>query len=314
MPNRFPDGSAAPDYNSIDAALWYAVAAGAYRDATADAPGAQAARDRARLGEAIQAVLEGYRRGTRYAIALDDDGLIAGGEPGLQLTWMDAKVGDWVVTPRIGKPIEVQALWAAALAAGGPDWAGLRQRAVAAIGRRFWNADTGCLYDVVDADHRAGRVDPAIRPNQILAVGGLGPPLLPADRARAVVDVVEDRLWTPLGLRSLDPADPAYRGRYAGGVRERDGAYHQGTVWPWLTAPFVAAWLAVRGDTPEAPRPDLRAEARRRFVDPLTAHLDTAGLDHVSEIADGDPPHHPRGCPFQAWSLAALITARHRTA
>jgi glycogen debranching enzyme len=157
---------------------------------------------------------------------------------------------------------------------------------------------------VVDVDHRPGAVDPAFRPNQVLAVGGLPHALLGGARARSVVDAVEGRLWTPMGLRTLASDEPGYRGHCVGGPGERDGAYHQGTVWPWLMGPFVEAWVRVRGGGAEA-----RALARSRFVQPLLEHLDRAGLDHVSEIADGDAPHQPRGCPFQAWSVGELLRA-----
>jgi glycogen debranching enzyme len=218
---------------------------------------------------------------------------------------MDAKVGDWVVTPRIGKPVEVQALWINALRIAGSFSAesrALAEKAAESFERRFWNEEGGFLYDVVDANHVPGTADATFRPNQIYAVGGLPFPLLEGERARRVVDAVEARLSTPLGLRSLDPADPAYSGRYEGGPRERDGAYHQGTVWPYLSGAFVDAWVRVRGGAEAA-----KAEARRRFLEPLLAHLDEAGLGHASEIADGDPPHTPRGCPFQAWSVGELI-------
>jgi glycogen debranching enzyme len=171
-----------------------------------------------------------------------------------------------------------------------------------AFAQRFWNPNGQCLYDVVDVDHVPDRVDPLFRPNQILAVGGLGESLLDPDRTRVVLDAVERRLLAPLGLRSLAPGEPGYTAHYAGGPRERDAAYHQGTVWPWLLGPFVEAWLASRGRTAEA-----RQEARRRFVAPLLAHLEEAGLGHVSEIADAEPPHTPRGCPFQAWSVGELV-------
>ena len=202
----------------------------------------------------------------------------------------------------------MQALWLNALwiaSAFSEEWRALHDRALAAFHERFWNEGAGCLYDVVDPAHVAGTADPTFRPNQIFAVGGLPFPVLEGERARRVVDAVEARLSTPLGLRSLDPADPAYTGRYEGGVRQRDGAYHQGTVWPYLAGAFVDAWVRVRGGTDEA-----RREARERFLAPLLAHLDEAGLGHVSEIADGDAPHAPRGCPFQAWSVGELLRIR----
>ena len=166
---------------------------------------------------------------------------------------------------------------------------------------------------MVDPNHQPGTADPAFRPNQIFAVGGLPISLLEDDRARRVVEAVEARLWTPLGLRSLAPGEPGYTPHYEGGVRERDGSYHQGTVWPWLIGPFVEAWVRARGGTRQAKR-----EARAKFLDPIFRHLDEAGLGHISEIADGDPPHTPRGCPFQAWSvgealrLAEVILAENR--
>lgn len=307
MPNRFPDRGEAPDYNAVDASLWYVVAVHEVLAAQATAGRPVPEADAARLAQACTAILDGYAAGTRYGIRADADGLLRAGVPGVQLTWMDAKVGDRVITPRIGKPVEIQALWINALRIGtarwSPRWRDLERRASASFAR--FVSPSGGLYDVIDADHVPGAVDARLRPNQILAVGGLPYPLLDGAAARAVVDVVEVRLLTPLGLRSLDPADPDYRATYAGGPAERDGAYHQGTVWPWLIGPFVDAWLSVRGRSPEA-----KAEARARFLPPLMAHLEQAGLGHVSEVADGDPPHRPGGCPFQAWSLGELIRLR----
>ena len=246
-----------------------------------------------------------HDRGTRFGIKTSDDGLLRAGEPGVQLTWMDAKIGDWVVTPRIGKPVEIQALWLNALgiaARFSPRWQPVFERGLASFRDRFWNPTGGCLFDVVDCDHRAGTVDATFRPNQILAVGGLPFSLLEAEQAAAVVAKVEARLWVPLGLRSLAPGEAGYAARYDGGVRERDSVYHQGTVWPWLIGPFVEAWVRVHGETNAAKR-----EARGKFLAPLLAHLDEAGLGHISEIADAEPPHTPRGCPFQAWSVGEAL-------
>jgi glycogen debranching enzyme len=201
----------------------------------------------------------------------------------------------------------VQALWLNALriAAGiWPEYCTPYRRALASFQLRFWNEQCGCLFDVVDVDHVAGRNDPAVRPNQILAVGGLPYQVLVEPYARRVVETVERRLLTPIGLRSLAPREPGYTPHYGGGVRERDSAYHQGTVWPWLMGPFVHAWLRVRNDTPEAKR-----EADARFLKPLREHLSVAGLGHISEIADAEPPYRPGGCPFQAWSLGELLRA-----
>ncbi len=306
LPNRFVDQGDAPEFNTVDAALWYVVAAHEYLSAAPSSGRATPTRrDRERLAAACLAIVSGYARGTRYGIRLDDDGLLAAGEPGVQLTWMDAKVGDWVVTPRIGKPVEIEALWLNALkivSTWDSSWSKPAERGLRAFAARFWNPELGWLNDVVDTDHVPGTFDPSLRPNQIFAVGGLPFPILAGKQARRVVDSVQSALWTPLGLRSLAPQDPRYVPRYEGGVRERDGAYHQGTVWPWLIGPFADAWLRVHGDTADA-----RRQARRCFLDPILAHLEVAGLGHVSEIADGDPPHTTRGCPFQAWSVAEAL-------
>jgi predicted glycogen debranching enzyme len=305
VPNRFVEHGDAPEFNSVDASLWYVVAVGEFLQAMKAAGKMLGLAERAALHAAIEAILSGYARGTRYGIRVDDDGLLACGERGVQLTWMDAKVGDWVVTPRIGKPVEVQALWANALSVGSetsPQWRPILDSCRQAFSRRFWNEAGGCLYDVIDVDHQPGTTDASFRPNQVFAVGGLPLSLLEGERARQVVDAVEARLWTPVGLRTLAPDDPAYKPRCEGTKLQRDGAYHQGTVWPWLLGPFVEAWVRVRGSTPAA-----KQDARQRFVAPLLAHLDDAGLGHVSEISDGDPPHTPRGCPFQAWSVGELL-------
>jgi predicted glycogen debranching enzyme len=306
-PNRFPDAGEQPEYNAVDASLWYVIAAHELLEAAGAGRIALPAADQHLLQHAIGQIVAGYRGGTRFNIHMDEDGLLAAGVPGVQLTWMDAKVGDWVVTPRIGKPVEVQALWLNALriaAAIWPEYCMLYRHALASFQLRFWNEAGGCLFDVVDVDHVAGRNDPSVRPNQILAVGGLPYQVLVEPYASRVVETVERRLLTPIGLRSLAPGEPGYAPHYGGGVRERDSAYHQGTVWPWLIGPFVQAWLRVRGATTEAKR-----EADERFLSPLREHLGVAGLGHISEIADAEPPHWPRGCPFQAWSLGELLRA-----
>jgi predicted glycogen debranching enzyme len=305
LPNRFPDHGEAPEYNSVDAALWYVVAVHDFLEAAQRRGFDLGAADRTRLEGAVDAILAGYARGTRHGIRVDDDGLLAAGVPGLQLTWMDAKVGDWVVTPRIGKPVEVQALWLNALRIGSARterWSERYTQALASFEARFWNERLGYLHDVVDPDHVRGTASGELRPNQILAVGGLPFPIVDGERARRIVDAVETRLWAAIGLRSLAPGSPRYAPHYEGGVRERDGAYHQGTIWPWLLGPFVDAWVRVRGGTRAA-----TAQARVRFLAPLLAHLDEAGLGHVSEIVDAEPPHAPRGCPFQAWSVGETI-------
>jgi predicted glycogen debranching enzyme len=305
LPNRFPDDGAAPEYNSVDAGLWFVVVVHELLLAAGAGRLALTGPQRERLSAAMLEVVRGYAEGTRHGIRADSDGLLQAGEPGVQLTWMDAKVGDWVVTPRVGKPVEIQALWLNALrivSPLAPECGAAYERGLRSFGERFWNEAAGALYDVVDDGGVRGAVDARFRPNQILAVGGLPFAILEGERARRVVEAVEARLVTPLGLRTLAREEQGYAPRYEGGVGERDGAYHQGTVWPWLLGPFVEAWLRVRGGSLEA-----RREARESFVLPLLRHLDEAGLGHVSEIADGDAPHAPRGCPFQAWSLGELL-------
>jgi predicted glycogen debranching enzyme len=304
LPNLFPDHGAQPEYNSVDASLWYVVAVHELMEACNGNGGVLSTRDKRLLQDAIEAILEGYSAGTRFGIRMDGDGLLACGVPGVQLTWMDAKVGDWVVTPRIGKPLEVQALWLNALKVASkfsPGWDRHFEHGLQSFREKFWNAEAGCLFDVIDADHEPGKNAAVFRPNQIFAVGGLPFSLLEGEQAKQVVAAVEEKLLTPLGLRSLAPSEPDYQPHYQGGVRQRDGAYHQGTVWPWLIGPFVEAWVRVHGNTAAA-----KQEARAKFVAPLLTHLDDAGLGHVSEIADAAAPHAPRGCPFQAWSVGEL--------
>jgi predicted glycogen debranching enzyme len=305
LPNRFPDRGAEPEFNSVDASLWYIIAVEEFlRAANGDA--VLASEDTvSKLEHAVEEILKGYSRGTRFGIHADTDGLLAAGVSGLQLTWMDAKVYDHVITPRIGKPVEVQALWLNALAIGlriSNRWQSVFATAWDSFQARFWNENRGQLYDIVDVDHWPGAVDQSIRPNQIFAVGGLPLVLLPGDRARRVVDAVETGLYTPLGLRSLAPDESEYVPRYEGDLWHRDIAYHQGTAWPWLIGPFVEAWVRVRGNTADA-----KKQARQQFFEPFVNHLSEAGLGHVSEIVDAEPPHTPRGCPFQAWSLGELL-------
>jgi predicted glycogen debranching enzyme len=305
LPNRFPDQNDAPEYNSVDASLWYIIAVHEFLTAMRNGGGSITQAQKSSLQKAVQAILTGYSQGTRYGIRMDQDRLLAAGVPGVQLTWMDAKISDWVVTPRIGKPVEVQALWLNALwiaSQFSARWKKLYARGLENFRARFWNGQSGCLYDVVDVDHQAGKCDPSFRPNQIFAIGGLSLSLLEEDQAMKVVQAVEQRLWTPLRLRSLAPGEPGYMPKYEGGARERDSVYHQGIVWPWLAGAFVEAWVRARGASAEVKR-----EARERFLATLMNHLDSAGLGHVSEIAFAEPPHTPCGCPFQAWSLAELL-------
>jgi predicted glycogen debranching enzyme len=301
LPNRFPDGGEAPEYNSVDATLWFFVAAHRYLEATGD--------EAFVLGEllpVLEDIVAWHERGTRHGIRVDDDGLLHAGDAGAALTWMDAKVGDWVVTPRRGKPVEVQALWYNALsiladlekrAGRGDESATLLARAKRVKERfveTFWNADASCLFDVVDGD----RKDASIRPNQIFAIS-LPHALLPKDKARAVLAVVEDKLVTPFGLRSLAPDDPSYRGRYEGGPASRDASYHQGTVWSWLLGPYADALVKTHGAIGKA--------KARKAIEGLAPHLLEAGLGTISEIFDGDAPHAPRGCPSQAWSVGEAL-------
>jgi predicted glycogen debranching enzyme len=303
LPNRFPDAGETPEYNTVDAALWFFEAARAYLAYTSDL---EFVRDE--LYPAFADIISWHARGTRYGIKVDPSGLLASGELGVQLTWMDAKVADWVVTPRRGKPVEIQALWYNALcimedlaSRFGDEAARKRYRHMAAVAqwsfnRLFWNEKLGYLYDVVNS----GPPDPSIRPNQIFAVS-LPHSMLPLDRARSVVEKVEEHLLTPFGLRSLAPSDLQYRGRYTGGPADRDGAYHRGTVWAWLLGPFITAYIKVNGGSEEVRR---QAQA---WLSPLESHLAEAGLGHISEIFEGDAPHRPCGCIAQAWSVAEIL-------
>jgi predicted glycogen debranching enzyme len=303
LPNRFPDSGEKPEYNTADATLWMFHAVHELLRYTGDYDFV-----RAELYQPLAGIIAWHERGTRYGIHLDSDGLLHAGEPGTQLTWMDAKVGDWVVTPREGKAVEIQALWHNALRvmarlasvfdehAESSRYRALAERVRARFAEAFWNESAGCLHDVVSGDE----ADSSIRPNQIFAVS-LPYPLLSNDQALRVVEVVEWELLTPFGLRTLSPRDPRYRGRYDGDPRSRDGAYHQGTVWPWLLGPFLTAYVKVHGRTGEARR---RAD---QFLDPLRAHLWQAGLGQISEVFDGDAPHRPGGCFAQAWSVAEVL-------
>ena len=303
LPNRFPDAGERPEYNTVDATLWFFEAVRAL---------AVHAKDydfiRTRLYEVLRDIVEWHERGTRYGIRVDDDGLLRAGEPGVQLTWMDAKLRDWVVTPRCGKPVEIQALWYNALCtmedlaqrfgktSDAAHFKQLADRTRNSFGGQFWNEATGCLFDVVDGDRKDG----AIRPNQIFAVS-LFHGMLPRELAVRVVAAVERDLLTPYGLRSLAPSDPQYRGRYEGNPRSRDGAYHQGTVWPWLMGPFLSAYLKVNGRSAGALRQasEWLAEFRR--------YIEDEGVGQIPEVFDGDAPQRPGGCMAQAWSVAELL-------
>lgn len=303
LPNRFPDAGEVPEYNTVDATLWFFEAVRAYLEYTGDHPFV-----RADIYPALVEIIDCHIRGTRYGIRTDDDGLLRCGSPGAQLTWMDAKVGDWVVTPRHGKPVEIQALWYNALrimeelARTFNDievqkrCGQYAQRAMIAFRPSFWNREAGCLYDVVDD----GPPDNSIRPNQLFAVS-LKHSMLNDEDASAVLNVVARELYTPIGLRSLAPGDPQYRPVYQGGVAQRDGAYHQGTVWPWLFGAFTDAWMRVHGDSPET------REQIDTWLRSMETHLRDGCIGQISEIADADPPHFPKGCPAQAWSVSEVL-------
>ncbi|MEL6334691.1 MAG: amylo-alpha-1,6-glucosidase, partial [Cyanobacteria bacterium J06626_26] len=301
LPNLFPDAGETPEYNTVDAILWYFEAIRAYYGATGD---------EALLREIwpqLTAVIDWHQRGTRYHIHLDSDGLIYAGEPGVQLTWMDAKVGDWVVTPRIGKPIEISALWYNALRCmeqfagvlGKPvqDYKTLAQHTLTGF-QRFWQG--AYCYDVLDGPDGD---DGALRPNQIFAVslpfvgGEIGSSLLTLDQQRAVVEVCGRELLTSHGLRSLAPSHPQYIGTYGGTPLQRDGSYHQGTTWGWLLGPYVEAHYRVYKDAAQA----------TALLKPLIQHLNGGCVGSLSEIFDGDAPMTPRGCFAQAWTVAEVL-------
>ncbi len=300
LPNRFPDESEVPEYNTVDATFWYFEAIQQYFTAT---------KDRGLLKElfpVLDNIIDWHQRGTRYQIHLDkSDGLIYAGEVGVQLTWMDAKVNDWVVTPRIGKAVEINALWYNALCIMA-DFArqlgkettlydSLASDARAGFAR-FWSAEMGYCYDVLDTP--SGEDDLSLRPNQLLAVSLSYSPL-DTQQQRGIVDACSRNLLTAHGLRSLSAEDPQYIGAYGGDQVKRDGAYHQGTVWGWLIGPYVCAHLKVYQDAQEA----------QSFLSSLLQHLAIHGVGSISEIFDGDPPFNPRGCIAQAWSVAEVLRA-----
>jgi predicted glycogen debranching enzyme len=305
LPNRFPDAGDPPEYHTGDATLWFFEAARAYLAYTGDIDFV-----RNELYSRFVDIISWHVRGTRYGIKVEPDGLLTSGEAGVQLTWMDAKVGDWVVTPRRGKPVEIQALWYNALCimqnlarTFGDEAGESRYRTMATLAewsfnRLFWNEKQDCLFDVVNGEQR----DASLRPNQIFAAS-LAYTLLPNDKARSVVAKVQEFLLTPYGLRSLAPGHSRYRGRYTGDQLHRDGAYHQGTVWSWLLGPFLTAYMKVNGNTPRAR--DQAIEWLSRMHD----HLSEAGLGQISEIFEGDAPHRPVGCIAQAWSVAEVLRA-----
>jgi predicted glycogen debranching enzyme len=304
LPNNFPDAGGKPEYNSVDAALWYFEAVRQYFAVTQDRPTLQ------KLFPVLAAMIDAHIAGTRYNIHVDSaDGLLYAGGPGIQLTWMDVKIGDWVVTPRTGKPVEINALWINALEtmAG---FARLLKKSADSYERlsakaknsfqKFWNSERNCCFDVIDVPGSAknGSKDNSLRPNQILAVSLPVSPLH-AEQQKSVVDACAQHLLTCHGLRSLAPGEPNYQGHYSGDPRSRDAAYHQGTVWGWLLGPFALAHFRVYND---------RAAAFR-YLEPLGSQISAYGLGTLAEIFDGDPPHTPRGCIAQAWTVGEVLRA-----
>jgi predicted glycogen debranching enzyme len=300
LPNNFPDAGGKPEYNTVDAALWYFEAIRQYFEATQDTVTLQ------RLFPVLSEIIDAHVKGTRYNIHIDPaDGLLYAGGPGVQLTWMDAKIGDWVVTPRTGKPVEINALWINALETIGEfgRLLGKPSEACKQLAARtkknfqkFWNAERHCLYDVIESPGSGN--DASLRPNQIFAVSLPVSPLTP-EQQKSVVDVCARQLLTSYGLRSLAPGEPGYTGHYGGSPRDRDAAYHQGTVWGWLLGPFALAHFRVYRDRPAA----------RRFLEPLGRQIYAGGLGTLSEIFDGDFPFTPRGCIAQAWTVAEVLRA-----
>jgi predicted glycogen debranching enzyme len=299
IPNYFPDGENDGVYHTADATMWFFHAVDRYVETTRDA---ELLKD---LFPTLASIVEHHMRGTRFHIGVDPkDGLLSQGQEGYQLTWMDAKVDGWVVTPRRGKAVEINALWfnALRLMAGwaerlGKDpnpYMGAVERVYASFNKRFWNAETGCLLDVVDGEN--GQEDPAIRPNQVFAIS-LRHPVLRRERWEAVLEVVHRELLTPVGLRSLAKGHPDYKANYDGDLRARDAAYHQGTVWGWLIGHYIDATLKVN--------PDIKAA--RALLTGLEHHLEHAGVGQISEIFDATEPYRPRGCIAQAWSVAEAL-------
>ncbi len=305
VPNRFDDYSPTAHYNSLDASLWFIIAAERYMQATDDADFWSRT-----LMPAIHEILTAYRQGTQFDIFADADGLISGGSEKTQLTWMDAKLGHEAITPRHGKAVEINAMWNSAhwimarrCEGVSPDLADQYSNDAVliarAFGRTFWNPTMNCLYDCVTY----GQPDGTVRPNQIFAVSLPYSPLLP-EQQQAVVNVVRDKLLTPVGLRTISPDDPRYRRRYGGSWESRDRAYHQGTVWAWLIGAFIEAHLRTAGNREQA------CESASQWLSGFADHLQHAGLGSISEIFDGDEPHFPRGCIAQAWSVAEVLRAR----
>ncbi len=301
LPNRYQDNGEAPEYNNVDGTLWYFIAVSKYVQATGD--------KKFVLGEilpVLKDIIEWHRKGTRYHIHEEADGLLFSGEEGVQLTWMDAKVGDWVVTPRMGKAVEIQALWYNALRIHEAllllnkekiEAAGVAKQAEtvrSSFQQQFWNEEDNYMYDVIEGDFK----DKSLRPNQLFAIS-LPYPVIDGKQAKAVLKIVEEKLYTPVGLRSLPTNDSRYIGIYGGDALHRDASYHQGTVWSWLLGPYIDGIMYVKGAKG-------KAEAKK-IIEAFTYHLNEGCIGSVSEIFDADAPHHPRGCIAQAWGVAEVL-------
>ncbi len=311
IPNMFPEGQREGLYHTADATLWYFHAIDRYLEASGD-------RETLRLLlPKLLDIVDHHIRGTRFNICVDpEDGLVSQGVEGLPLTWMDAHVGDWVVTPRRGKPVEINALWYNALRLlerwvreeigeeAAEPLVEHAARARRSFNQKFWYQEGGYLYDVIDAEHCTDGKDASCRPNQVLAIS-LRHPILDRSKWESVLQVVLEKLVTPVGLRSLAPDDPEYKPKYFGDRRARDAAYHQGTVWGWLIGPFTDAWLKLY--------PHDR-EGARRFLEGFKAHIPEACIGSISEVFDADPPYTPRGCVAQAWSVAEVLRCWVKTA
>ena len=302
IPNVFPEDGEKPAYNSVDAALWYFEAVNSYLDYTKDSQFISEY-----IYPCLERICQSFMQGTLYDIRMTEDGLVTAGNKHTQLTWMDVKVGDWVVTPRHGKAVEINALWYNALMVmsrlsnlfGKNDiYLSFAEKAKNSFVKVFWNDKKNCLYDVVNYEG----CDPSVRPNQILACA-LSYNVIDRERAKLVVEKVWQCMYTPYGLRTLSEDDANFRGVYKGDMLSRDGAYHQGTVWTWVLGRFIKAFVWANGETQQA------RKLAQDFVLPFQDHIRDAGLKSISEIFDGSEPHSPRGCFAQAWSVSEILRA-----
>jgi predicted glycogen debranching enzyme len=302
LPNRFQDNNEPPEYNNADGTLWYFNAVFSYLQKTNDRKFVLK-----EILPVLKDIIKWHFKGTRYNIHVDTDGLLYAGEPGQQLTWMDARIGNWVVTPRMGKPVEIEALWYNALKIyetllilngetyEAKDILEKAERAKKSFEEKFWFEEGNYLIDVIDPN---GKPDSSLRPNQVFALS-LPFHLIDGKKAKSVMNILRTKLYTPVGLRSLSPDDPRYKGHYGGNAFLRDSAYHQGPVWSWLLGPYIEAGMKTESESFKKEAPDI--------IDRFTYHLNEGCIGTVSEIFDGDPPHHPRGCVAQAWGVGETL-------